>query len=81
MNLAQAISLATFLIGFITIWIHLEIRIAEVNVEVVNIKQDLAMHKTENRNDFELLRNENNANIREILQKIDEIQIYLRNRQ
>jgi hypothetical protein len=80
MNIAQVISLATFLIGFITIWIQLEIRIAEVNVEVVDIKQDLLMHKSENRQDMELLRNENNDNTREILQKVDEIQIYLRNK-
>jgi hypothetical protein len=80
MTMAQAISLCTFLVGFITIWIQLEIRIAEVNVDVVNIKQDLVMHKTENRNDLELIRQENNGNTREILQKVDEIQIYLRNK-
>jgi hypothetical protein len=80
MNLAQAVSLATFIIGFITIWIQLEIRIAEVNVEVVNIKQDMITHKAENRKDMEEMRNESNGNAREILRKVDEIQIYLRNK-
>jgi len=80
MTIYQAISLAGFLIGFVTIWIQLEIRIAEVNVEVTNIKQDLASYKTDNRKDMEVLRNENSSNTKEILNKVDEIQIYLRNK-
>jgi len=56
MTLSQAISLAGLIIAFITIWIHLEVRIAEVNVEIINIKQDLISHKSGNRKDLELLR-------------------------
>ena len=59
---------------------HLEIRIAEINVDLTNLKQDMFLHKTDNRKDLELLRNETNNNIRVILEKLDEIQIYLRNR-
>jgi hypothetical protein len=79
MSLSQIISLAGFIIGFVTIWIHLEIRIAEINVDLTNLKQDILLHKTDNRKDFELLRSDNAANTREILRKVDEMQIYLRN--
>ena len=37
-------------------------------------------HETDNRNDLDILRTENNKNTREILRKVDEIQIYLRNK-
>ncbi len=80
MNLSQAVSIAGFIIGFVTIWIHLEIRIAEINVDLTNLKQDLIMHKNDNRKDMETLRNEINTDTKEILRKVDEIQIYLRNR-
>ena len=80
LSLSQIISLAGFILGFFTIWIHLEIRIAEINVDLSNLKQDMIIHKTDNRKDLEILRNENNNNIREILRKVDEILIYLRNR-
>ena len=79
MSLSQIISFAGFIVGFVTIWIHLEICIAEINVDLSNLKQDMIIHKTDNRKDLEILRNENNNNIREILRKVDEIQIYLRN--
>jgi hypothetical protein len=79
-NMAQAVSIASFIIGFVTIWIHLEIRIAEINVDLTNLKQDMIIHKTDNRKDMEILRNENNNNTKAILEKVDEIQIYLRNK-
>ncbi len=79
-SISQAVSLAGFIIAFITVWVQMEVRIAEVNVEVTNLKQDFLTHKTENRKDMDLLRNENIASTKEILQKVDEIQIYLRNR-
>jgi len=77
--LPQAIALFSFLTIVISIWIHLEIRLAEVNVEIINLKQDQLIHKADNRRDFELLQNGINTDTREILRKIDEIQIYLRN--
>ena len=75
----QAISLLTFLVAIISIWVHMEIRLAEINVEIVNMKQDLQAHKIENTNDFDMLRSDIKSDTREILKKIDEIQIYLRN--
>ncbi|MCX6266822.1 MAG: hypothetical protein NTW16_05620 [Bacteroidetes bacterium] len=79
MTISQMVSLTGFIMGFVTIWIHLEICIAEINVELTNLKQDLIQHKTDNRKDIEILRNDNAGNTREILRKVDEIQIYLRN--
>ena len=79
-NVPQAVSIAGFIIGFVTIWIHLEIRIAEVYVDLTNLKQDMIVHKTDNRKDMEILRSENNNNTKVILEKVDEIQIYLRNK-
>jgi hypothetical protein len=79
MTMSQTISLAGFIIGLVTIWIHLEICIAEINVDLANLKQDMLLHKTDNRKDLELLRKDNTGNTREILRKVDEIQIYLRN--
>ena len=75
----QAISFLTFLVVIISIWVHMEIRLAEINVEIVNIKQDLLAHKIDNRNDFGIIRTDIKSDTREILKKIDEIQIYLRN--
>ena len=77
--LAQAIALFSFLTAIISIWIHLEISLTELNVEIVNLKQDLMIHKSENRKDFETLQTDINTDTKEILRKIDEIQIYLRN--
>ncbi|MEI7727038.1 MAG: hypothetical protein WCK09_18150 [Bacteroidota bacterium] len=68
------------IIGFVTIWIHLEISIAEIYVDLSNLKQDLIVHKSDNRKDMEILRSENSNNTKVILEKVDEIQIYLRNR-
>ena len=79
MTMSQLFSVAGFIIGVVTIWIHLEISIAEINVELTNLKQDQIMYKTDNRKDMEIMRNENSSNTKEILQKVDEIQIYLRN--
>ena len=79
MPIAQSISLFTFLVAIISIWIHMEIRIAEINVEIANMKQDLLLHKADNQNDINLIRSDIKTDTKEILKKIDEIQIYLRN--
>jgi len=79
MPIAQAISLFTFLVAIISIWIHMEIRIAEINVELTNMKQDLLLHKADNQNDINLIRSDIKTDTKEILKRIDEIQIYLRN--
>ena len=42
------------------------------------MKQDLILHKSDNRKDLELLRTDLKGDTKEILRKIDEIQIYLR---
>ncbi|MCX6268063.1 MAG: hypothetical protein NTW16_11990 [Bacteroidetes bacterium] len=78
-SLAKLATIASFVLGFITIWIHLEIRIAEINVEIFNLKQNLLQYKSDNRQDMEIMRSENTSNTRVILNKVDEIQIYLRN--
>ena len=80
MPLPQAIGFFSFLVIIISIWFHMEISIAELNVEIANVKQDLVVHKADNRRDFETLRAEINTDTKEILRKVDEIQIYLRNR-
>jgi hypothetical protein len=80
LNLSQTISFGTFIIGVVTIWIHLEIRIAEINVEIVNLKQDQMEFKSDTRKNLEIMRGENSSNARQILDRVDEIQIYLRNR-
>jgi len=77
--LSQAIGLFSFLITIVSTWVHLEIRVAEINVEIVRLKEDMNTHKTENRKDFETIQGNSSENTREILRKIDEIQIYLRN--
>ncbi|MCK9220819.1 MAG: hypothetical protein M0P47_12335, partial [Bacteroidales bacterium] len=61
------------------IWVQMEIRLAELNVEITNMKQDMMVHKTENRRDMETQRTDINTDMKEIIRKIDEIQIYLRN--
>ena len=78
MPMPQAISLLTFLIAIVSIWVHIEIRLAEINVELFNMKQDLILHKSDNRKDLESLRIDLKGDTKEILRKIDEIQIYLR---
>ena len=78
-GLAKLTTIASFVLGFLTIWIHLEIRIAEINVEIFNLKQNLLQYKSDNRQDMEVMRSENTSNTRVILNKVDEIQIYLRN--
>jgi hypothetical protein len=80
MNVSQLVSIAGFIVGIVTIWIHLEIRIAQIDVDLTNLKQDMIIHKTDNRKDLEILRTEINTDTKEILRKVDEIQIYLRNR-
>ena len=79
MPIAQAISLFTFLIAIISIWVHMEIRIAQINIELTNMKQDFLLHKTDNRKDLLLIRSDIKTDTKEILKRIDEIQIYLRN--
>ncbi len=78
MPMPQAISLLTFLVAIVSIWVHIEIRLAEINVELFNMKQDLILHKSDNRKDLESLRTDLKGDTKEILRKIDEIQIYLR---
>jgi hypothetical protein len=78
--LPHLVSLGSFAIVVISIWIHLEIRIAEINVELANLKQDMIFHKSENRRDFEVIHSDFNTGTTEVLKRIDEIQIYLRNR-
>ena len=80
MPLPQAIGFFSFLIAIISIWFHMEISLAELNIDISNVKQDLIIHKADNRRDFETLRAEMNTDTKEILRKVDEIQIYLRNK-
>ena len=77
--LSQAIGLFTFLIAVISIWVHMEIRLAEINVEIVNMKQDLFVHKSDNRKDIELIHADIKSDNKEILGKIDQIQLYILN--
>ena len=76
--LPQAISLFTFSLAIISIWVHMEIRLAEINVEIMNMKQDVHAHKVDNSKDLDLIRTDIKSDTREILKQIDEIQIYLR---
>jgi hypothetical protein len=75
----QAISLATFIAGVISVWIHLEIQISAINVEIINLKKNVEQHCTENRKELDALKIDIKSDTREILKKIDEIQVYLRN--
>ncbi|MDD4604144.1 MAG: hypothetical protein PHF97_10100 [Bacteroidales bacterium] len=75
----QAVGLFSFVIAIVSIWVQMEIRLAELNVEITNMKQDMMVHKTENRRDMETQRTDINTDMKEIIRKIDEIQIYLRN--
>ena len=77
--LSQGISFLSFLIAVVSIWVHMEIRLAEINVEIVNMKQDLVVHKSDNRKDMELIRADIKSDNKEILGKIDEIQLYILN--
>lgn len=79
LSLPQAISLFTFLLAIISVWVHMEIRLAEVNVEITNLKQDMLLHKADNTKDFDAIRSDIKSDTKEILKRIDEIQIYLRN--
>ena len=78
MPLSQAISLFGMIATIISIWVRVEIRLAELNIEIANVKQDMVIHKEDNRRDFENLRNDIHSDTREILGRVDEIQIYLR---
>ena len=80
LSITQFISVITFVMGIITIYIHLEVRVAEINVDLVNLKQDLRNHKAENRTDFETLHYDISSGNKEILRNVNEIQIYLRNK-
>ena len=77
--LSQGISFLSFLIAVISIWVHMEIRLAEINVEIINMKQDLFIHKSDNRKDMDLIRSDIKADNNEILGKIDQIQLYILN--
>lgn len=74
----QAIGLFSFVIAIVSIWVQMEIRLAELNVEIANMKQDMMIHKADNRRDLESQRTDINTDMKEIIRKIDEIQIYLR---
>ncbi len=78
--LAHFMSISTISAGIVSIWIHMEIRIAEINVDIVNMKQDMIWHKAGNRKDFENFRSDLRTDTKEIIRKVDEIQIYLRKR-
>jgi hypothetical protein len=80
LTLTQFISVVTFVMGIITIYIHLEVRVAEINVDLANLKQDMRMHKSENQKDFETLHYDISSGNKEILRNVNEIQIYLRNK-
>lgn len=77
-NLSQIISFIGLIMGFFAIWLNIEVRLAAINVDLTNLKQDMIIHKSDNRKDLETLRNENNSNTRELIRKVDEMQIYLR---
>ena len=77
---AQAIGLLSFMLAVVSIWVHLEICLAEVNVEIVNLKQELFLQRADNRKEFETMQTGISTDTREVLRKIDEIQIYLRDR-
>jgi len=74
----QAISLSTFIMGVISVWIHLEIQIAAINVEIINLKKNVEAHCAENRKELDALKIDIKSDTREILKKIDEINLYLR---
>lgn len=76
--LPQAIGLFSFMIAIVSIWVQMEIRLAELNVEIANMKQDMMIHNVDNRRDLETQRTDINSDMKEIIRKIDEIQIYLR---
>jgi len=80
MSLPRVISLMTFFLAIISIWVHMEIRLAELNVEITNLKQDLILHKADNSKNFDIIRSDIKSDTKEILKRIDEIQIYLRNK-
>ena len=80
LSLSQAIGFISFLLTIISIWVHLEVKVAELNVDITNLKQDLMVHKEDNRKDIESLRNDIKVSSEQILTKVDEIQIYLRNK-
>ncbi|MEI7725883.1 MAG: hypothetical protein WCK09_12310 [Bacteroidota bacterium] len=44
MNVPQTVSIAVLIIGFIAIWIHLEICIAEINDDLSNLKSEIRNH-------------------------------------
>ena len=74
----QVITLATFIMGVISVWIHLEIQIAAINVEIINLKKIVEAHCSENRKELDALKVDIKSDTREILKKIDEINLYLR---
>jgi hypothetical protein len=79
LSVPQFFSLVSFLIAVISIWVHMEIRLAEINVEIINMKQDLFVHKADNRKDIEMIHADIKSDNKEILGKIDQIQLYILN--
>ena len=55
----------------------MEIRLAEINVELTNLKQDIQFHKADNRKDIDLIRADIKSDMKEILREIDDLRNYL----
>jgi len=47
LSLPRVISLLTFLLAIISIWVLMEIRLAELNVEITNLKKNLFLYKAD----------------------------------
>ncbi|MGA3013541.1 MAG: hypothetical protein ABSD71_05860 [Bacteroidales bacterium] len=77
LTITRILSIVSFMMGIINIYVHLEVRVAEINVNLVYIKQDLQMYKSENRKDFETLHGDISSGNKEILRNVNEILIYL----
>ena len=74
----HAISLLTFIAAIISVWVHLEIQIASLNVEIINIKKNMETYSNDYRKEMDALKVDIKSDTREILKQVNEIQIYLR---
>ena len=80
LSFPHAISLLTFIAAIISVWVHLEIQIASVNVEIINIKKNMDTYWSDYRKEMDALKVDIKSDTREILKQVNEIQIYLRNK-
>jgi hypothetical protein len=48
----------------------MEIRLAEINVELANLKQDILLHKTDNRKDIDLIPSDIKSDIRRFCRRL-----------